>query len=65
MKKKRFRWFGYVIRRDESEALRMVMKINVVGNSGKESSKKKWLDTIENDMMIVSVREDDVKDQVK
>lgn len=31
------RWFGRIMRRDNSEAVRIVMKINVVGRKGRKT----------------------------
>jgi disulfide oxidoreductase YuzD len=42
-------WFGHVMKRKETKAVRVVIKINVEGKK-EERSKKRWLNTIENDM---------------
>lgn len=42
-----------------------VMKINVDGKRGKERSKKKWMETIEYDMRVVSKCVGDVNDSKK
>jgi len=39
-------WFDHVMRRDETEAVRMVMKIDVEGKRGKGRPKNRWLDSI-------------------
>jgi hypothetical protein len=39
MKENRLKWFGYVMRQEETNTVRMVMKINVEGK--KEKPKKK------------------------
>jgi hypothetical protein len=41
------------MRREESNAVRVVMKMNVEGKSGRGKPKKRWLDTIENDIRAI------------
>jgi hypothetical protein len=48
------KWFEQVMRRKETKAVRVVMKMNVKGKIGRRP-KKRWLDTIENDMRAVTV----------
>jgi hypothetical protein len=35
MRENRVRWFGHVIRREETKAARVVMKINIERNKGR------------------------------
>jgi len=56
MRKNRPRWFGLVMRRDEMKAVRVVMRTNVEEKKGEEDRKKRWLDTIENDLRTAGVR---------
>jgi len=44
-----------MVRREETKAARVVMKINVEGKRGRGITQKRWLDTIENDMRAVGV----------
>jgi hypothetical protein len=44
-----------VIRREETNAIRVVIKMNIEGKRERGRPKKRWLDTIENDMKAVSV----------
>jgi len=55
IRENKLRWFGHVMRREETEAVRVVMKLNVEGKRGTERPKNKWLDTIENDVRAVDV----------
>jgi hypothetical protein len=48
-----------MMRREEINAVRIVIKINE--KSGKGKPKKRWLDTIENDMRAVDVCVGDVE----
>lgn len=65
MKETRLRWFGHVMRREESETVRMVMTKNIIEKRGKGIRKIRLLDVIENDMMMAGVYENDVRDRVK
>jgi len=51
------------VRRENSEAVRMVMEMNVEGRRGRP--KKKWLDAFECDMRTAGVCVDDVGGRVK
>jgi len=44
------RRFGRVLRREETEALRLVNEMYVEGRRGRGRPKKRWSDTIESDM---------------
>jgi hypothetical protein len=43
------------MRREESKAVRVIIKINVEKKRENEKPKKRWLDTIKNDMRDVLV----------
>jgi hypothetical protein len=43
------------MRPEETNAVRIVMKMNVEGKREREKPKKKWLDTIENYMRSIGV----------
>jgi len=44
---KRLRWFGRVMRREETETVRVVMRMNVEGRRGRRGQKNRFLDRIE------------------
>jgi len=50
MRENRLRWFRHVMRQEESKAVRVVMNMKVEGKRGRGRSKKRWLDTIENEI---------------
>jgi hypothetical protein len=56
MRENRLRCFGHLIRREETIAVKVVMKMNVKGKKRRGRSKKRWLGTIENDMRAAGVR---------
>jgi len=58
----RLRWFGHVMWRKETKAVRVVMKINVEGERGRGRPIKRWLDTIENDIRAAGMRAGVVED---
>jgi hypothetical protein len=51
----RLRWFGHVIRWEKTKAVRVVMKMNVKRKRGRWRQKKRWLDTIQNDLRVIGV----------
>lgn len=58
MWKNRLRWrLGYVIGKEETEAVRLVFKLNVCSRG---IPKNRWLEVIMSDMKLVGVREDDM-----
>jgi len=61
MWKNRLRWFGDVTRREEPEAVRTVMEMNIGGRRG--SPKNKWLNGI--GTRTVGVCVNDVDDRAK
>jgi len=63
IKENRLRWFGHVMRREETKAVKVVMKMNVEGKRGRGRPKMIWLDTIENNMRAVRVCLGDVKNR--
>jgi len=53
------------MRRENLEAVRTVMEMNIEGKRGRRRPKKKWLDAIECDVRIAGVCVDDVENRVK
>ena len=51
------------MRREETSAVRVVMKMNVEGKRSRGRPKKRWLENIEKDMRVVGVCIGDVKDR--
>ncbi|KAL4132087.1 hypothetical protein QTP88_009302 [Uroleucon formosanum] len=65
MSENRLRWLGYVMRREETSAVRVVMKMNVEMKRGRGRPKKRWLENIENDVKAFGLCIEDVKDRDK
>ncbi|KAL4082969.1 hypothetical protein QTP88_023973 [Uroleucon formosanum] len=55
MRENRLKWLGHVMRREETGAVRVVMKMNIEGKRGRGRPKKRWLKNIEKDMRAVGV----------
>jgi hypothetical protein len=51
------------MRREETKAMRVVMKMNFEWENGRGRSKNTWLDTIENDMKAVGMSVRDVENR--
>jgi len=62
MRENRLRWFGYVMRREDSEAVRIVMGLSIEGKRGRGKSKK-WLKRIKCDMRTAGMN--DMGDRIK
>lgn len=52
------------MRREELEAIRMVIEVNVEGSRRRGRPKKRWLDAFKSDMRTTGMYIDDVKDRV-
>lgn len=55
MRKNKLRWFGHVMRLEETKAIRADMKMNVEGKRGREKPKMRRFNIIYNDMKAVGV----------
>jgi hypothetical protein len=55
MKKNKLKWFRHVMKQEETKAINVVMKRRVEGKRRRRIPKKRWLDTIENDIKAVGV----------
>lgn len=47
MRENRLKWFGHMMKREETETIRVIMRINLEGRRGRGRPKKKWFYTIE------------------
>lgn len=65
MKDNLLRWFGLVVRREKSEAIRTVMEMNVIGSRRRGRPKRRWLDAIMSGMRTAGVFVDVVGNRVK
>jgi len=65
MRENSLKLFGDVMKRGEAKTVRVVLKINVKGKRGRGRPKKRWLDTIENNMRAVGVCVRDVENRNK
>jgi len=55
MRKNILKWFGHTMKLTETNAVRVVIKINVVEKRRRRRPIKRWLDSTENDMRAVGV----------
>jgi hypothetical protein len=63
IRENRLRWFGHMMKQEETKAVTVVMKMNVEGKYRRRRPKNRWLDIIENDMRTVGVYIGDVENQ--
>jgi len=62
MRENRLGWLGHIMRREETSAARVVVKMSVEGKRGRGRLKKRWLESIKKDMRAVGVCIRGVKD---
>ena len=50
VQKRRMKWYGHVIRREEHYAGRRAMEMKVQGRRKRERPKRRWLDKVKDDI---------------
>jgi len=55
MRKNRPGWFNHIMRRGDSEELRVAMEINAEDKRGRDRPNNRWIDRIENDTKVAVV----------
>ena len=63
MQERRLQWYGHVMRREEESVLRRVMNMEVPGKRKRGRPRKRWKDTIKEDMLEKNVQVDDTQDR--
>ena len=58
MRQRRLEWFGHVIRRDETENIRVVAEIKMEGMRPRGRPKLRWKDTVRRDLKAWNIREE-------
>ena len=58
----RLRWFGHVMRREETYVGKRVMEI-VIGKRKRGRPRRRWKDCVKEDMAVVGVTEKDAEDR--
>ena len=64
LREARLRWFGHVVRRDETSLVRSAWDESVTGRRSRGRQKLRWSDVLKKDMEMKGVREQDAKDRV-
>ena len=65
MQERRLRWFGHVMRKEEESVCRRVMKMEVPGRRRRDRPRKRWKDTLNEDMREKDVQVNDTQDQCR
>ena len=59
----RLRWFGHVQRRDAGYIGRKMLKMELPNKCKRERPKRKFMDTVREDMQVVGMTEEDTEDR--
>jgi hypothetical protein len=59
--REKYKWFMHVMRQEETNVVKVVMKMNIEAKRRRGRLKKRWLDSIENDMRAIGVCKGDVE----
>jgi hypothetical protein len=63
MRRRRLQWYGHVCRRDKEEDIRMVAEMRIRGKRKRGRPKRRWLDTIKDDMQRWGLSKEDTDDR--
>ena len=65
MQERRLRWFVHVMRKEEESVCRRVMKMEVPGKRRRGRPRKRWKDTLNEDMREKDVQVNDTQDRCR
>ena len=65
MREARLRWFGHIWRRDGSDAIKRVMELEVEGQRPRGRPRRRWTDTIREDLRRHNLTGEDAADRNK
>ena len=63
LRRRRLRWFGHVMRREEGDVLQQVMLLGVEGTKPRGRPRKRWKTCVEGDMRGLGILEEDAQDR--
>lgn len=61
----RLRWYGHVERADEGSSIKRIMNAEVKGHRSRGRQKKRWRDSIQQDIKLLNLKKEDVGDRTK
>ena len=65
MQESRLKWYGHVLRREDEYVGKRMMAMEVPGNRRRGRTKRRWLDSIRNDLLERKLSREDTKDRAK
>ena len=61
----RLKWYGHVLRREDEYVGKRVMGMEVPGKRRRGRQKRRWMDTIGNDLLEKELSREDTQDRAK
>jgi hypothetical protein len=61
----RLRWYGHVQRREDDSCIKKIMKAEVYGHRSRGRQKKRWSDTVQQDLVALRLKPKDANDRDK
>ena len=60
MREIRLRWYGHVMRKEDDNCTKRIMKAEVYGKRSRGRPRKRWSDMIRNDMKMLNLKDEDI-----
>ncbi|KAL7837307.1 hypothetical protein SRHO_G00270180 [Serrasalmus rhombeus] len=64
MRESRLRWYGHVVHSEEESMARRALRMDPGGNRPRWRPKKRWMDTVAQDMKTINISSEDALDRV-
>ena len=65
MQESRLKWYGHILRREDENVGKRVMVMELPGKRRRGIPKRRWLDSIRNDLSERELSGEDVQDRAK
>ena len=65
VRESRLRWYGHVMRSDETSGIKRIMNAEVCGKRSRGRQRKRWMDQIQQDLKTLKLKREDTGDRSK